>query len=200
MQFGLKWAFTGTNSCLALLWFLLAACQQTDREAEGMHTAAQGIEDCTPFTALNTNSDGLTRDTLHAEPFSGRACTYHKNSALHTLTAFVVGVREGRWEVYYPNGQLHKQGAINGGQEDGPYLEYFPHGQLKYEYHYERGERVGVWKSWYADGTPYTERHFAQGVIHGKVWVWDEQGRLAKEYDYRNGSVVRSQMHFEDFD
>ncbi|MFT6185997.1 MAG: antitoxin component YwqK of YwqJK toxin-antitoxin module, partial [Cryomorphaceae bacterium] len=70
--------------------------------------------------------------------------------------------------------------------------------ELKYEYHYDLGKKVGVWKSWYEDGIRYTERHFENDDLNGKVLVWDESGKLAKEYDYINGRLMNSQMHFKE--
>lgn len=140
--------------------------------------------------------EGFTYHLGH--PFTGVACSYYADGSVHTLTRYVNGRRSGLWRVYYPNGVIEKAGTIRSGVEDGPYIENFMNGNRRYEYLYDMGTKTGVWRSWYADGTPYTERHFQNGMLHGKVLVWDEQGQLAKEYDYVHGRLVNSVMHFEE--
>ena len=150
-----------------------------------------------PCIALSETelTNGLT---YHNEvPLSGKTCSWYPNGNIHTETTFHEGKREGVWTIYFENGQPEKTGNIINGKDHGEYKEYYENGQLKYDYIYQNGSKEGVWKSWYADGGKYTERHFSQNTLNGKVLVWDEQGRLAKEYDYLKGSLIKEQMHFK---
>lgn len=154
---------------------------------------------CTPAADLVLKNERFAQTLWSGDNlFSGKACTYYKNGALHTLTGYENGRKSGVWEVFLPDGALQKTGSVKDGKEDGVYREYYAAGTLKYEYRYVLGAKNGVWKSWYEDGTPYTERHFENDKLHGKVLVWDEAGDLAKEYDYRRGALVSSRMHFEE--
>jgi antitoxin component YwqK of YwqJK toxin-antitoxin module len=132
------------------------------------------------------------------KPFTGKVCSYHSNGEIHTLTSYRAGAKNGLWEVFFANGQREKSGFTRQGKDDGLYREWYANGELKYEYHYDLGKKVDVWKSWYEDGTRYTERHFENDELNGKVLVWDETGKLAKEYDYVNGRLMNSQMHFKE--
>jgi antitoxin component YwqK of YwqJK toxin-antitoxin module len=130
--------------------------------------------------------------------FSGKVCSFHSNGNKHTLTSYKEGEKSGLWEVFFADGQREKSGFTRQGKDDGLYREWYPSGQLKYEYHYDLGKKVDVWKSWYEDGTRYTERHFKDDQLNGKVFVWDERGKLSKEYDYVNGQLMNSEMHFKE--
>jgi len=191
-----KSPFTGRISRSLLLGILLFNCASSTREApESEDLGIQKVaQDCLSMSEVRFQ-DGLA--THHGQPISGKVCSYFRTGEIHTLTTYREGEKEGLWEVFYQDGKREKSGFTRRGKDDGLYREYYPNGRLKYEYHYDLGKKVDVWKSWYADGTPYTERHFEDDRLNGKVLVWDENGKLAKEYDYVDGRLVKSEMHFK---
>jgi antitoxin component YwqK of YwqJK toxin-antitoxin module len=181
----------------AFVLMALTGCSQgnTQANASEEEITVRTEPECVPHSEIN-HSDGIA--FYNNSPFSGKVCSYRSDGKLHTMTTYSEGKKEGMWEVYYADGQREKSGFTRKGKDDGLYREWYPNGQLKYEYHYDLGRKVDVWKSWYEDGTPYTERHFKNDQLHGKVLVWDERGKLAKEYDYVDGRLMNSQMHFKE--
>jgi antitoxin component YwqK of YwqJK toxin-antitoxin module len=203
----------------ALLWVLglvlglvlLSACgevppasseQTPSEEAQQENHVAptqDKVKDCTPLKDLEFDTyEGERLALLNKFPFTGITCTHYPTGKVHTLNAYVEGRREGLWEVYHPNGRLSKMGNLHNGLDEGTFKVFFKSGQIQHEYHYAKGEKTGIWKSWYVHGQRYTERHFERDTLHGKVLVWDEQGQLAKSYDYDHGKLVNSQMHFKE--
>ncbi|MCZ4407190.1 toxin-antitoxin system YwqK family antitoxin [Cryomorphaceae bacterium 1068] len=181
---------------LVLAFFV--SCSVEDVPAKEVRTEPQEDEqgsDCVPMQEISY-ANGLAY--RNETPFTGTVCSYHSNGEIHTLTSYREGKKNGLWEVFFANGQREKSGFTRQGKDDGLYREWYTNGELKYEYHYDLGKKVDVWKSWYEDGTRYTERHFENDELNGKVLVWDESGKLAKEYDYVNGRLMNSQMHFKE--
>lgn len=181
-----------------LLFAFFLSCSGVDAPAEEIQMEAQEEKqesDCIPMQKI-TYSNGMAY--LDDKAFSGKVCSYHANGELHTMTSYREGSKDGMWEIFYADGQREKSGFTRQGKDDGLYREWYANGELKYEYHYDLGKKVDVWKSWYEDGTRYTERNFNNDELNGKVLVWDESGKLAKEYDYVNGRLMNSQMHFKE--
>jgi antitoxin component YwqK of YwqJK toxin-antitoxin module len=129
---------------------------------------------------------------LDDKPFTGKACSYFPDGKIFTETNYVNGVKEGDYKIYFKNGRLETEGNIHHGKDQGIYRQYYDNGQLRYDYTYDNGLKTGIWRGYYRDGTPYTERHFEKNELNGKVLVWDEQGKLTKEYLYRNSKLIES--------
>ena len=176
---------------------LLISIQSCAHSPKGNNKTQNEVTLCIALSETEL-TNGLT--CHHEVPLSGKICSWFENGNKHTETSFNEGIKEGVWTVYFENGLPEKIGSILNGKDDGQYKEYYETGQLKYDYTYQNGSKEGVWKSWYADGGKYTERHFSENTLNGKVLVWDEQGRLAKEYDYVKGSLVKEQMHFKQWE
>ena len=44
----------------------------------------------------------------------------------------------------------------------------------------------------------WTERHWQNDTLHGKVLVWDTNGKLTKEYVYQNGKQVSAKQYLDE--
>ena len=181
-----------------LIFAFLISCSVADAPSE--NSSQENVDEkqgpnCVSMQEINYRNGMAYQDE---SPFTGKVCSYHSNGAIHTLTTYRDGTKDGLWEIFFGDGQREKSGFTRQGKDDGLYREWYPNGELKYEYHYDLGKKVNVWKSWYEDGTRYTERHFDNDQLNGKVLVWDESGKLAKEYDYVNGRLMNSEMHFKE--
>ncbi len=127
--------------------------------------------------------------------FTGKACSYFPDGSIYTVTTYINGDKEGNYKIYFKNGVLETDGNLLNGKDHGIYRQYYGNGQLRYDYTYNNGNKTGYWRGYYIDGTRYTERYFENNELNGKVLVWDEQGKLAKEYLYRNGTLIESKQY-----
>jgi len=176
---------------LGLICFLWACKPSSPKQAPIMEVL---LKDLT-YEKVN----GVNTAMYQGKAFSGAAVSKLKSGKNFTFDTYVNGVKDGLYVTYYSNGNKQKEGYTKNGKEDGIYYDYYQTGKVQREHHFDMGKKVGIWKSFYEDGKKWTERHFKNDNLHGKVLVWDEQGRLGKEYDYVNGQLVNKQMHFENF-
>ncbi len=136
---------------------------------------------------------------LNGEKYTGQASYTLSNGVLQFQYTYKDGLQHGPYVTYYGNGNKQKEGTYNYGKQDGEYKEYYESGPLKYWYNWDNEKKVGEWKSFYENGGKWTLRNFQNDKLNGKLYVWDEQGRLGKEQTYVNGVQTEKINHFENF-
>lgn len=153
------------------------------------------------YTKLEIKDVGSKRVAyFEGKRFTGETEYRMKNGNLLLKYNFLNGLHHGAYETYYSNGKMQKEGTYNKGKQHGEYKEYYETGQLKYWYVWDNDKKNGDWKSFYEDGAKWTLRQFKQDKLDGKLYVWDETGRLGKEHTYKNGYQLEKFNHFENFD
>jgi len=136
---------------------------------------------------------------LNGEKYTGQANYTLSTGVLQFKYTYKDGLQHGPYETYFANGNKQKEGMYNYGKQDGEYKEYYESGPLKYWYMWDNEKKIGEWKSFYEDGGKWTLRNFENDKLNGKLYVWDEQGRLGKEQTYVNGVQTEKINHFENF-
>jgi len=134
----------------------------------------------------------------NGELFTGYAISKMSNGNPFTLNGYKNGVKDGYYATWYGNGKIQQEGFFKNGVQDGINVEYYNTGQKQREHHWVMGKKNKAWVSWYENGKKWTHRDFANDNIHGKIYVWDEEGVLGKEYFYSNGVLTNKIMHFEE--
>jgi len=136
---------------------------------------------------------------LNGEKYTGQANYTLSSGVLQFKYTYKDGLQHGPYETYFGNGNKQKEGTYNYGKQHGEYKEYYESGPLKYWYNWDNEKKIGEWKSFYQNGGKWTLRNFQNDKLNGKLYVWDEQGRLGKEQTYVNGVQTEKINHFEDF-
>lgn len=57
---------------------------------------------------------------------------------------------------------------------------------------YEHGTIAGTWRRYYSDGVLCNENNFANGVRHGIWTLWDRNGSVLRQVEFRNDKLVRT--------
>jgi len=137
--------------------------------------------------------------TAHYEgkPFNGKVVTKLKSGKPFTSYEYKDGIKHGAYATWYGNGNMQKEGFYNMGKEHGEFKEYYENGDLQRHHHWDNDKKVKTWLSYYEGGAKWTHREFENDQLNGKVYVWDEEGELGKEYDYVRGNLTNKIMHFE---
>ena len=132
------------------------------------------------------------------KPFTGVAETYLGKDRKLSSETFKGGRKNGPYQIWHTNGNPNQRGTIIGEINDGLYREWYKSGGLKYQYHYDMGKKKDAWRSWYENGQPWVLRDFVNDRLHGKIYVWDEDGSLGKEHTYQNGMQTFKKFYFEE--
>lgn len=144
--------------------------------------------------------DGVKTAFLDGQKFTGQSNYTLPSGVLQFKYTYKDGLQHGPYETYYSNGNKQKEGTYNHSKQHGEYKEYYQSGPLKYHYIWDNDKKNGDWKSYYENGEKWTLRQFEQDKLDGKIYVWDETGRLGKEQTYKNGKQLQKINHFEKFE
>jgi len=87
------------------------------------------------------------------------------------------------------NGNPFTLNGYKNGIKDGYYATWYGNGKIQQEGFFKNGVQDGINVEYY---------QIANDNIHGKIYVWDEEGVLGKEYFYSNGVLTNKIMHFEE--
>jgi len=176
------------NILFLLIFFIFQSC-----------TSNQGS--AVDYTQLKMKQIGDSKVAfLNDEKYTGAASYTLSTGILQFKYTYKDGLQHGPYETYYANGNKQKEGTYHYGKQHGEYKEYYETGPLKYWYIYDKDKKNGDWKSFYENGEQWTLRQFKNDKLEGKIYVWDETGRLGKEQTYKNGVQTEKINHFENFE
>jgi len=120
---------------------------------------------------------------------------------------------EGKFLISYPDGTAKVDGSFNSGRLDGPFTQYYNNGKPLQQSTFKNGNMVGRTTTWYfngkvnteseddAAGNPkWTKTYWDSGGLQ-KEWVYSGlrtghyreffgNGKVAVEYDVKDGTVV----------
>lgn len=146
---------------------------------------------------------------------SWTSMTWYPNGKLEYYTYYVnVNTPHESQLGYFPNGNLAVERAVNSGTLIW-FREYHQNGRLRARGFYGKKGPEKRWEWWdkngdtlatteFVDGTgvryefsledvKLTEYHYVHGELHGRSFVWNEQGNLSKTDWFDNGNSVSEQ-------
>ncbi|MDN4167091.1 hypothetical protein QWY31_16390 [Cytophagales bacterium LB-30] len=89
---------------------------------------------------------------------------------------------------WYHGGAVHvNKGGFSGRLLHGPCSFFDLEGRLMMQGEYEIGRKSGEWVSWHPNGEKKSVEKWKKGQLVGTLMVWDEQGELLRQQEYKAG-------------
>jgi antitoxin component YwqK of YwqJK toxin-antitoxin module len=114
---------------------------------------------------------------------------YQTNGIIKSITSYYKGKKEGLC-VEMNNGQMTKRFYYHNGLRHGDYKEFIST-SLKEERNYVNGKIEGVVRIFYDYNSKLMEEgNYKNGLRDGISKWYDQDGKLAIQYEYKNGELV----------
>ena len=132
-----------------------------------------------------------TKDTN--KPYSGPVFSLYEGGGKKSEGNIKDGKGDGKWTLWYENGQKKSEVTLKDGKEDGIYTTWYENGLKESEYTFKNGIEVegSTWSiyvdQYHESGQKFTEEYREDGTENYTTFVYDENGHLTQEYNYRDG-------------
>ena len=119
----------------------------------------------------------------------GEIRAYWINQKLKRIENFKVGVADGEFKEFFISGDLMSKGVTESGLPRGTWEWYYENSLKKREMVYgDDGIRTKSME-WYKKGNKKYEQGWNGNIQHGKCKYWNKEGKIIKDYNYRNGKL-----------
>ena len=155
-----------------------------------------------------TYSDGVKQGTWRGWFNNGQkkfVFNYHNNlkhglytewgqdGRLRKDIEFNKGVPVSEYIVEY-DGQGYTETNRRNGELSGSWIKWYSSGKKAEEGVYKYGKKGGLWTGWYENEYKKYQAKFENGKIDGLYTEYDNEGRITKNINYRNGEII-SEYH-----
>lgn len=105
---------------------------------------------------------------------------------------FVLGKKNGEWNIWHSNGLLKSKGFFQYGIQDGiaeEWYDYLVEGKpvLKLKGEYKNGKQDGLWESYFADGKEEMVQTYKRGKLEGEFRQSFATGALKNKAFFKDG-------------
>ena len=119
----------------------------------------------------------------------GEIRAYWINQKLKRIENFKSGIANGEFKEFFISGDLMSEGKTELGLPRGTWKWYYESALLKREIIYgDDGIRTKS-TEWGENGNKKYEQNWNGNIQHGKCMYWNKEGKIVKDYNYKNGKL-----------
>ena len=125
----------------------------------------------------------------------------YRNGKLRSQVNYKNDKKNGMYRIYYDNGRIFKERNYKDDKKHGVCRRWYDNGQLGYEANYTDGKLDGVLYKSHPEDTyddigviQSEEIHFKDGKKDGLHKMWDTDGKMIYEVNYKDGEPVAIQQ------
>lgn len=198
--FRLKCSFCTFCSSLAVLLLLSATACSPKTKDETAFDKAENMP-CPEKTnrIIERNS---SYPKVYCIGFDGRQGPYLEFDAHERLKLsanYSKDTLNGTWTSYHPNGVIDTTGEMKNGERDGVWTQYYVNGNIRSKKTYSANTQNGPVELFYQSGGLMAKGSFTDDLEQGKWFVYNNEGKLARECEMVDGKESNCVIHIKDF-
>jgi uncharacterized protein len=109
---------------------------------------------------------------------------YHENNAVKYDATFVNDLLQGKLTEYYPDGKLRYEADYKEGKRVTTALYYYTNGNKEAEYNFIDNKKSGPFTTYYSNGQVYQKGTYKDENVIGKSTTWYKNGQMSAEEEY----------------